>query len=147
MVNNYLGEFMYCKNCGKSMDDLAEICINCGVKKGKGNKFCNNCGLNVNEDSEFCTNCGVKLSKSKDDSKELVKSTGGKSKILAGLLGIFFGAIGIQRFYLGYYGIGIAQIAVTILTCGAGSVWGFIEGILILCDTVITKDAKGNPLE
>ena len=43
-------------------------------------------------------------------------------------------------------GIGILQIVVTILTCGAGSLWGFIEGILILCGTTITKDADGIPL-
>src|SRR5947209_3908256 len=36
-----------------------------------------------------------------------------RSKVTAGLLGIFFGSIGLGRFYLGYTGTGIAQIAVT----------------------------------
>ena len=40
----------------------------------------------------------------------------------------------------------IATLVVTILTCGAGSLWGFIEGILILCGTTITTDADGVPL-
>jgi hypothetical protein len=69
-----------------------------------------------------------------------------KSKMAAGLLGIFLGGFGIHRFYLGYVGIGIAQIAVTVVTCGAGALWGFIEGILILAGTTITTDAKGEPL-
>ena len=69
-----------------------------------------------------------------------------KSKVAAGILGILVGGLGIHRFYLGYVGIGILQIVVTILTCGAGSLWGFIEGILILCGTTITKDADGIPL-
>ena len=69
-----------------------------------------------------------------------------KSKIAAGLLGIFLGAWGIHRFYLGYTGIGIAQILVTVCTCGIGALWGFIEGILILCGSSITTDAQGRPL-
>jgi TM2 domain-containing membrane protein YozV len=69
-----------------------------------------------------------------------------KSRLAAGLLGIFLGGFGIHRFYLGYVGIGIAQIAVTLITCGVGIIWGFIDGILILTGT-INKDAKGNPLK
>ena len=45
-----------------------------------------------------------------------------KSKMAAGLLGIFLGSWGVHRFYLGYTGIGIAQIAVTICTCGVGGI-------------------------
>ena len=70
-----------------------------------------------------------------------------KSKIAAGLLGIFLGGLGIHRFYLGYTKIGVIQIIVSLLTCGAASLWGFIEGILILCGTQITTDANGVPLE
>tara|TARA_X000001036_G_C20422456_1_gene701748 strand:+ start:73 stop:474 length:402 start_codon:yes stop_codon:yes gene_type:complete len=69
-----------------------------------------------------------------------------KSKMTAGLLGIFLGSLGIHRFYLGYTGIGVAQICVTLFTCGFGSLWGFIEGILILAGSSITTDASGKPL-
>jgi TM2 domain-containing membrane protein YozV len=69
-----------------------------------------------------------------------------KSRIAAGILGILLGGLGIHRFYLGYVGIGIAQIAVTIVTLGVGSIWGLVEGILILTGNGITKDAKGRPL-
>jgi TM2 domain len=68
-----------------------------------------------------------------------------KSKVTAGLLGIFLGGFGVHRFYLGYTGIGIAQIAVTIVTCGFGALWGLIEGILILTGSINT-DAAGRPL-
>jgi TM2 domain-containing membrane protein YozV len=64
----------------------------------------------------------------------------------AGLLGIFLGGFGVHRFYLGYVGIGIIQIIVTLLTCGLGSIWGFIDGILILTGT-INQDAQGQPLK
>ena len=61
-------------------------------------------------------------------------------------MGILLGGLGIHRFYLGYVGIGIAQIAVTIVTLGVGSIWGLVEGILILTGNGITKDAQGRPL-
>jgi hypothetical protein len=69
-----------------------------------------------------------------------------KSRLVAGLLGIFLGGLGVHRFYLGYTGIGVTQIIVTILTCGIGSLWGFIEGIMILANSGITTDAQGRPL-
>jgi TM2 domain-containing membrane protein YozV len=71
----------------------------------------------------------------------------GKSRTTAGILGIFLGGLGVHRFYLGYTGIGIAQIAVTIVTCGFGAIWGFVEGILILTDSPsFATDANGVPL-
>ncbi len=70
-----------------------------------------------------------------------------KSKLVASLLGIFLGGFGIHRFYLGYTTIGIVQIIVTVLTCGVGHIWGFIEGILILIGNTITTDAEGRSLK
>jgi TM2 domain-containing membrane protein YozV len=70
-----------------------------------------------------------------------------KSKLVAGLLGVLLGGLGIHRFYLGYVSIGIAQIAVTLCTVGLGAIWGFIEGILILVGNNITTDAEGRPLK
>ena len=69
-----------------------------------------------------------------------------KDKLIAGLLGILVGGLGIHRFYLGYIGIGFAQILVTIVTLGIGAIWGFIEGILILVQDDWT-DAQGRPLK
>jgi TM2 domain-containing membrane protein YozV len=69
-----------------------------------------------------------------------------KSRIAAGVLGIFLGGLGVHRFYLGYIPIGVVQIVVTILTCGLGQIWGFIEGICILAGAAITTDAEGKPL-
>lgn len=70
-----------------------------------------------------------------------------KSKLVAGLLGILVGWAGVHRFYLGYHAIGVVQILVTVVTCGVGAIWGFIEGILILVGGMITTDADGRPLK
>ena len=70
-----------------------------------------------------------------------------KSRVVAGILGIVLGGFGVHSFYLGKTGVGIAQIAVTIVTCGIGSIWGFIEGILILVGSPsYSTDAHGRPL-
>lgn len=71
-----------------------------------------------------------------------------KSKIAAGLFGIFLGSLGIHNFYLGYTGKAIAQLLITVLSCGflgfVSALWGLIEGILILAGDV--RDANGNAL-
>jgi TM2 domain-containing membrane protein YozV len=67
-----------------------------------------------------------------------------KSKLVAGLLQILLGSLGIGRFYLGYTTIGVLQIVVTFVTCGIGSIWGLIDGILILIGNV--PDAQGRTL-
>ncbi|WP_085196527.1 TM2 domain-containing protein [Mycobacterium fragae] len=67
-----------------------------------------------------------------------------KSKLTAGLLEIFLGSFGVGRFYLGYTGIGVAQIAATWLTCGIGGIWPLIDGIMMLTGKV--PDAEGRIL-
>ena len=41
--------------------------------------------------------------------------------------------------------IGVAQLLVTLVTCGIGALWPFIDGILILVNDTAT-DAQGRPL-
>ena len=53
--------------------------------------------------------------------------------------------LGIGRFYMGDTSIGIAQLLVTLLTCGIGAIWPFIDGILILVNDTAT-DEHGRPL-
>jgi TM2 domain-containing membrane protein YozV len=68
-----------------------------------------------------------------------------KSKVAAGVLGILLGGLGIHSFYLGNAKKGIIQIVVTVVTCGIGSLWGLVEGIMILVGNIAT-DAYGVPL-
>ncbi|MEO6472507.1 MAG: TM2 domain-containing protein [Aeromicrobium sp.] len=66
-----------------------------------------------------------------------------KSKIVAGLLQIFL-PFGIGRFYMGQTNMGIAQLLVAIFTCGIGSIWSFVDGILVLINGGV--DEHGRPL-
>ena len=53
-------------------------------------------------------------------------------KVLAGIMGILFGGLGIHKFILGYTQEGIIQIIVSIVTRGIFSIVGFIEVIIYL---------------
>ena len=134
---------MYCKNCGTQIADNAAVCLSCGVAVGNGAAFCPNCGSATQPGAVVCTNCGVSLGGA-------VAGPNAKSKLTAGLLGIFLGSFGVHNFYLGYTGKAIAQLLIAVLTCGIGacatSIWGLIEGIMILTGK-IDKDGKGNALK
>ncbi len=140
----------YCKNCGEPyMTDEAIMCVKCGVARGQGSNYCHNCGKPLPQGAGVCLNCGVAAA-----GPVPVKA---KSKIVAGLLGIFLGCFGVHNFYLGYTGKAVAQLVLTIvgivLSCifigiflviGAW-IWSLIEGIMILTGSIST-DAQGNPL-
>nr|BFF35848.1 hypothetical protein BACT7_07100 [Tenacibaculum mesophilum] len=53
-------------------------------------------------------------------------------RVLAGILAILIGPIGIHKFVLGYTKEGIIQIIATIITCGFAGIIPFIEGIIYL---------------
>jgi TM2 domain-containing membrane protein YozV len=69
-----------------------------------------------------------------------------KYKYVAAVLALFLGFTGLHRFYLGFYGLALAQLAVTAATVGYGALWGFIEAVLLFAGH-INKDAKGRPLK
>lgn len=54
-----------------------------------------------------------------------------KSRVVYIILGIFFGPMGVHNFYAGYMGRGIAQLLITLLSCGllcwVSWIWAFIE--------------------
>ncbi len=75
---------------------------------------------------------------------------GSRSKIVAGILGILIGAFGVHNFYLGFHGKAVAQLLITVLSCGVlagiSSIWALIEGIMILTGG-IDRDADGYLLQ
>lgn len=109
-------------------------------------KFCSNCGSEIQEGQQVCLKCGKLVG---NDRPAAAKPVNGKSKVAAGILGIFLGSLGVHNFYLGYSGKAVAQLLITLLSCGMlsviSAVWGLIEGIQILTGS-ITTDAEGNPL-
>lgn len=130
-------------------------------------KVCRKCGQNLEDDQKFCQVCGEPASAGDNGAGQQVPPNNGagqqvppnnsyfncpppgyvpKSRLLAGILGILLGAYGVHNFYLGFTTKAVIQIVVTFVTCGIGMIWGFVEGVMILCRK-INVDAYGVPLK
>lgn len=129
---------MFCRSCGKEIPDTAAVCTACGVPTGFSPPA-------QQYPPQYGMPAPPQYALQQVPMQPMVYDPNAKSKLAAGLFGIFLGAWGVHRFYLGHVGIGIAQIAVTVCTCGFGGLWGLIEGILILTGN-INADAEGRPL-
>lgn len=123
---------------------MGKFCTNCGSELESGQDKCQYCGKAVNEAS---TNQNT--AQSQEQVVQNNNQTQPKSKVAAGLLGIFLGCFGVHNFYLGYTGKAVGQLLITLLSCFVLSfisgIWGLIEGILILTGSIST-DADGNKL-
>ena len=63
-----------------------------------------------------------------------------KDWIVTVLLSLFVGVLGIDRFYLGYTGLGILKL----ITIGGLGIWALIDLILVIMNRI--PDANGLPL-
>ncbi|MEE0023314.1 TM2 domain-containing protein [Ruminococcus sp.] len=61
-----------------------------------------------------------------------------KSKTTALILSILLGELGIDRFYLGYVGLGILKL----ITAGGFGIWWLIDLILIATGKMTAKDGS-----
>lgn len=115
--------------------------------------YCNHCGTQNNDSANYCSNCGSILAhNSQSYYSESTPVVEQKSKIVAGILGIFVGTLGIHNFYLGYNEKAIIQLLLStvgvLLIIGPviAGLWGLVEGVLILVGS-INVDANGVPLK
>ncbi|WP_028043453.1 TM2 domain-containing protein [Candidatus Stoquefichus massiliensis] len=128
---------MYCQNCGKELNETDQFCGSCGAKVIQLRRNCPNCGASIESFDQVCSHCGYQLP------VEVKHPIIQKSRVVAGLLGIFLGGMGVHNFYLGYSSKGFIQVCLFlagILTLGltsfAAALWGFVEGILLLCGSI-----------
>jgi TM2 domain-containing membrane protein YozV len=63
-----------------------------------------------------------------------------KSFLVTGLLSVFLGVFGVDRFFLGKTGTGLVKL----LTCGGAGIWWLVDIIILLAGS--TRDKAGNPL-
>lgn len=146
---------MYCRECGEELNNpKAVICIKCGTNKGQGKNYCPECGDEVkNKDAEVCLSCGVRLKNSINNiASQIMNSANNENnsnnnKLVAGLLAIFLGSLGVHRFYLGYKEIGFIQLGIFIFsivlfwpTMFACWIWELIDVILIFTDKLPTAN-------
>ena len=104
-------------------------------EKKDNEKYCSECGAIINIKAEICPKCGVRQMPVNFDQ-------GGKSKLVAALLGICLGIIGIHKFYLGRITWGVVYL----LFCWTfiPAIIGIIEGIVYLASSDEDFNAKYN---
>lgn len=95
----------------------------------EGMVFCRSCGKEIHSSASACPRCGATQ-----------RTAGkGKSKVVAGLLALFLGGLGIHRFYLGqWWGIFHLIFCWTFIP----SIIALIEAIVFFCTNDVTWDKK-----
>ena len=139
---------MYCRNCGNQIPDQAVVCVQCGVPKGQGSNYCPNCGEKTDPQAAVCIRCGVNLFSSG------AAPVRGRSPCWPRACWAFsWAAWASTIFTWASPPRPLIQLLVSVIggvvTCGVASVamsiWGLVEGIMILTGS-INKDASGAPL-
>ncbi|WP_055447018.1 TM2 domain-containing protein [Lacinutrix mariniflava] len=82
--------------------------------------------------SELADDAKETMSDFSNNAKEAFGGTTDNKKLMAGILGILLGYLGVHKFILGYNKEGLIQLGASIVTCGFAGIVGFIEGIIYL---------------
>ena len=133
---------MICKNCSANIDDNVAYCPYCGVPNdAQGSQQSQNENYNQNEQQsgQYFYNGQQNHQYQQQNmnyNPQQMNTEPTKDKLVAGLLAIFLGTLGIHKFYLCYTKSGVIMLLVSLLTFGVGAtvmaVIALIEGILYL---------------
>ena len=109
-------------------------------------RYCTKCGAVNDDTAQYCANCQAPLNAVGSGYQPMQsvnpgamtdwKAMGGDKKMVAGILAILLGSLGVHKFILGYTTEGVIMLLVSVLSCGMlaviPSVIGIVEGIMYL---------------
>ncbi|MEG1141273.1 MAG: TM2 domain-containing protein [Clostridia bacterium] len=125
---------MYCVKCGRKLQENG-VCEVCG----------NEANVNQNNIDPIKAYTANNQQNNQQNNTNIVNEQK-KSKLAAGLFGIFLGCLGAHNFYLGFTSKAVVQLLLTILSCGLlipiTGIWGLIEGVIIMT-SVSPVDSNG----
>lgn len=84
--------------------------------------FCRGCGQRLDVYATNCPHCGAPQTTTTPGSRP-----GEKSKVVAGVLALLLGGLGLHKFYTGAWGWGIVYIVLC---------WTFVPGIVALVEGI-----------
>lgn len=100
--------------------------------------FCKFCGAEIDDDCVVCPACGkqvapLKTEYSSSGSSIFGRDIEGKNRLIASLLALFLGWIGLHHFYLENNRYGILSI----IFCWTGIPWiiGIVQGVMMLLES------------
>ncbi len=122
-----------CPFCGASQPAInprgQELALKANTELPLNHIFCRGCGQHIHESAISCPKCGaVQVIGYKTRS-----TSSGKDRLTAAVLAMVLGGLGIHRFYLGDFGLGILYLLFFWTTIPAFV--GLIEGIILLAST------------
>lgn len=118
--------------------------------------FCTKCGQEIDNNVKFCPFCGAEVEAPQQEGayyqppvepQVTVENpyqqapAGQKNKVVAGVLGILLGSLGIHKFYLGYTKPALIMLLCSLLLSWTGivpaamGIIGLIEGIMYIVKT------------
>ena len=103
---------MYCRNCGKQIDDSSNFCPHCGFATNEATPntasqnatnneqrrqmmYCKNCGKEINDNADMCIHCGVAVNRSQSTSKDVPYSGYSIAGMVVSIVGLFLGLFGL----------------------------------------------------
>lgn len=106
--------------------------------------FCYKCGKQIDDEAIVCPHCGCATKNYNPRGKQIFQpalpedSASRKSRLVALLLCIFLGVIGVHRYYIGKIGTGV----IWTLTAGCIYVGWIIDIIWIACGKMTDGDGR-----
>ncbi len=118
-------------------------CPYCGNDVPPGVSTCPSCGASIPADSRQPARPAVAPQTQYAPPAASLGQGVAKSQTVYVILGILLGCFGVHDFYAGYTGKGVAQLLITVLSCGAAAWVSWIWAIIEIC--TVHNDAKGIP--